>query len=381
MKVMHIITGLSTGGAEMMLFKLLAQTDLKKYESEVVSLTNFGPVGERISQLGVRVRALNMRRGVLNPVAAARLYSWLRKSAPDVVQTWMYHADLMGGLMAKIAGVRSIAWGIHHSTLDPKLSKRSTILTAKMCAKGSKTIPNRIVCCSESSRTVHSDLGYDSSKMVVIPNGFDLSDFKPDPAMRDSLRQELAIPLDAAIVGLVGRFNPQKDHQGFIQAASLLSRKLPNVHFVLCGDDIVWENEALSAWIQAVGIASKCHLLGRRHDIARLFAAFDVFCSASYSEAFPNVIGEAMACGVPCVVTDVGDCAAMVGNTGKVVAPSDSAALAKALADVLQLTADERAALGVQARNRVDGNYSLSMVVSRYERLYDELANGGSGCR
>ena len=374
MKVMHIITGLSTGGAEMMLLKLLAQTDLKQYESEVVSLTNIGPVGAQIEKLGISVRALNMPRGVLNPFAVLRLGYWIRLSAPDVVQTWMYHADLIGGIAAKLAGNCKIVWGIHNSTLDQQLSKRTTIWTARACAKLSRKIPDEIVCCSQASRAVHRKLGYEERKMVVIPNGFDLANFKPDSTARLSLRQELDIPLESNIVGLVGRFDPQKDHRGFIRAAALLEKMLPNVHFVLCGDGVEWENDELSTWAGEAGIERKIHLLGRRQDMPRIFAALDVYCNSSaFGEAFPNVVGEAMASGVPCVVTNVGDCAAMVGEVGEVVAPRDPVALSEALYKFLQFNAEERALLGRRGRCRVEENFSLSSVVACYEHLYDEV--------
>ena len=378
---MHIITGLSTGGAEMMLLKLLTQTDLNSYQSEVVSLTNMGPVGERIRRLGVPVRALNMPRGVLHPLAFARLCVWIRRSAPNVVQTWMYHADLIGGLAAKIAGIRSIVWGIRHSTLDDRLSKRSTIWTARVSAKLSRHVPQRIVCCSEASRVVHHELGYDSGKMVVVPNGFDLSEFRPDCSKKHALRSELGIPLNADVVGMVGRFNPQKNHRGFIQAAALLIRKHPGVYFVLCGDGISWDNGSLSEWIRQENVADAVHLLGCRADMPRVFAALDIYCNASsYGEGFPNVIGEAMASGVPCVVTDVGDSADIVGDYGKVVAPNDSFALAEALHELLRLTPEERALLGEQARCRIEEHFSLPSVVARYEQLYDELVAGESEC-
>ena len=361
-----------------MLFKLLAQTDLNKYQSEVVSLTNMGPMSERIHQLGVPVRALNMPRGMLHPLAFARLCAWIRRSTPDVVQTWMYHADLVGGLAAKIAGVRCIVWGIRHSTLDDRLSKRTTIWTAKVSARLSRRVPQRVVCCSEASRVVHDELGYDSGKMVVIPNGFDLSEFRPDRSEKHALRHELGIPLNADVIGMIGRFDPQKNHRGFIQAAALLIKKHPGVRFVLCGDGIAWDNGSLSEWIRQEGVADAVYLLGRRTDMPQVFSALDIYCNASsYGEGFPNVIGEAMASGVPCVVTDVGDSADIVGDYGRVVAPNDPVALVEALYQLLQLTAEERAFLGEQGRCRIEENFSLPNIVARYEQLYDELVVGG----
>ncbi len=194
MKVLHLITTLSIGGAEMMLYKLLSCLDRQTFASEVVSLTDIGPVGEKMQHLGVPVRALGMHRGRPNPMGLWRLTRWLRQDPPHVLQTWMYHADLIGGLAAKLAGNIKVMWGIRHSNLAPAVNKRGTIWTALTCARLSHWLPARIVCCSETSRQLHVELGYAGDKMIVIPNGFDLDIFRPDSAARQTVRRELNIP-------------------------------------------------------------------------------------------------------------------------------------------------------------------------------------------
>ena len=282
------------------------------------------------------MRSLGMRPGRPNPVAVLRLAKWLREDRPDVIQTWMYHADLIGGLAAKLAGGIPLAWGIRQSNLSDQGSRRLTIHTMRMCAQVSRWLPARIVCCSEASQRVHAALGYATEKMIVIPNGFDLRAYKPDSAARESVRAELQIPADAPVIGLVGRFDPQKDHHTFVCAAALLHRSRPDVHFLLCGDDVTWENAELRGWIEEAGIRKQCRLLGRRNDLSRLTAALDIAASSSsFGEGFPNVIGEAMACGVPCVVTDVGDSALIVGQTGRVVPPQNPKELANALSELV----------------------------------------------
>jgi glycosyltransferase involved in cell wall biosynthesis len=361
----------------MMLYKLLSRTDRTVFETEVISLIDVGPIGQKIQALGVPVRALGMRRsGVPNLLAVLRLAGWLRQDPPHVIQTWMYHADLIGGLAATLAGRIPVAWGIHHTHLDPQNSRRSTIWIAMTCARLSRWLPARIVCCSEASRQVHAQLGYASDKMVVIPNGFDLAVFRPDPKARRSVRQELGIPAEAPLIGLVARFHPQKDHHNFFQAAARLHAQLPEAHFLLCGDGITWENSELTGWIKAAGIQGQCHLLGRREDILRLTAALDVASTAAaYGEAFPMVIGEAMACGVPCVVTDVGDSAIMTGETGVIVHPKDPQALATGWSRLLlNMSREERVQLGLAARQRIMERYSLEKIARQYERLYESLA-------
>ena len=370
MKVVHVITGLSTGGAEMALLKLLSHMDRAEFQPEIVSLTNVGVVGESIRALGIPVRSLGMSRGVPNPLFVLRLARMLRDARPDLVQTWMYHADLVGGLAAKLTGNLPVVWNVRHSYLEPHHTKRTTFWTARACARLSGHVPQRIVCAAEVSRRAHEALGYDAKRMVVIPNGFDLSKLRPDPEARRAVREELDIPEDAPLVGLVARFHPDKDHRNFVRAAAILHAQRPGVRFLMCGEGITRENGELTRWVEDAGIGEYCYLLGRRDDVTRINAALDVATSSSGSEGFPNVVGEAMACGVPCVVTDVGDSAAIVGGTGMVVPRQDHRALAEGWAKLLEMGAEERRTLGEKARRRVEERYSLDSVVAAYTTLY-----------
>ena len=371
-KALHIITGLNTGGAEMMLYKLLSGMDRETIQGEVISLTDSGPVGRKIEALGIPVRSLGMSRRIPHPLNILRLARWIRKEPPRYIQTWMYHADLIGGLAAKLAGV-PVIWGIRHSNLDPQSVKQTTLWTAKACARLSHRLPAGIVCCSEASRRVHKELGYAEDRMVVIPNGFDLKAFKPDPEARPAVRKELGIPEGAPLIGLVGRFNPQKGHRCFVIAAAHLHTCLPDVHFLLCGDGVTRENGHLTEWIKATGFPAQFHLLGRREDVSLLTASLDIATSSSTSEGFPNVIGEAMACGVPCVVTDAGDSALLVGETGRVVPPGDPRALANGWRELLKAGPEGRKKLGLSARRRIEEHFSLPLIVARYEKLYREI--------
>ncbi len=373
-KLTHIITGLNTGGAEMMLQKLLSAIDRDTFDCTVISLTDCGAVGDKIRALGFTVHTLGMKRGVPNPIALLKLVKILRQIKPDAIQTWMYHADLLGGLAAKLAGSFPVAWGIRHSDLDPKDSSRMTIWTAKLCAILSGVLPTQIVCCSEASERVHVKLGYNKEKMIVIPNGFDLTKFKPDANAKGRLRDMLGLEPSAVIIGHVARFNAQKDHNSFVEAAGILSKKNNNVHFVLCGDDVTDENTELNKWIDDAGIVDRVHLLGRRSDVAELVPGFDIATSSSsFGEGFPNVVGEAMACAVPCVVTDVGDSALIVGDTGEVVNPRDPVALASAWENIIDLGESGIEKLGQLAKKRVEDNFSLPKIVNLYETIYTQL--------
>ncbi len=375
MKLIFIITGLNTGGAEMMLLKLLERLN-PKYSPHVISLTTLGgDIGPKIQALGVPVEALEMRAGVVpNPLRLLRLVRRLRALKPDVVHTWMYHSNLFGGLAAHLAGVPAIGWAIHHSNLSPQANKRRTLQVVKACAVLSRWIPDLILCCSEVSRQLHVDYGYKDDKMEVIPNGFDLSRFRPDASARDDIRRELGLQTNVPLVGLIGRFDPQKNHVGFLQAAGFLHLKMPEVHYILAGDRVDESNSEMIQAIKQFGISEVTHLLGQRSDVSRLMAALDVLASSSIGEAFPNVLGEAMACGVPCAVTDVGDSAYIVGDTGRVVQSGDMAGLATAMEDLLTLSKSKREALGERARARVAENFEIGQVVKRYEAFYEGLA-------
>lgn len=374
MKIVHVITGLQTGGAEMMLWKLVSSSSPHEFEHVVISLTGGGPIAERLNAAGARVLELNFLPAGRSPVAFLALVRLLRKEKPDVVQTWLYHGDLFGGIAARLGGIRRVIWNIRASRLTARSVGRGTMALVHVCAWLSRVIPRAIVCCSEASVATHRRLGYDAGRMCMIPNGFDLDRFQPDAAARASLRAELGVTAGTILIGLIGRFDPLKDHATFVHAAGLVRERRPDVHFVLCGKDISLENEQLAIWIAAAALGNSIHLLGQRDDIPRLNAAFDVATCSSSSEGFPNVVGEAMACGVPCVVTDAGDCGLIVGDTGIVVPPANAELFADALLRMIGAGAEGRRELGAQARLRVKNEFELGRITRRYENLYTEIA-------
>ncbi|NPV85806.1 MAG: glycosyltransferase [Anaerolineae bacterium] len=372
-KVIHIITGLGIGGAEMMLYKLLSAMDKEQFEQCVISLTGHGAVGKKIQQLGISVWALGMRPSLPDARLVATLVKKLRQEQADIIQTWMYHADLLGGIAARLAGNKRVIWGMRNTDLSPLRVKRRTIWTARLCALLSHWLPQRIVINSQVSRQTHIRLGYRADKMVVIPNGFDLQVFKPDQEARISVRQELGIEDQTPLIGMIARFDSQKDHLNFVQAAALLSARMPQTRYLLCGEGITWQNQMLAGWIDTTGLRNVFHLLGEREDIPRLMAALDIATLSSVGEAFPNVVGEAMACAIPCVVTDAGDSAYIVGDTGRVVARRNPHALAQAWNQVLEMPIAAREQMGKAARARIEQEFSLARICTQYEELYRQI--------
>lgn len=377
-RVLHVINSFVSGGAEAMLCNLLLATDRTRFEPSAAALIDDMTVAGPVLRAGIPIAAMGMRPGVPDPLGLARLARHLRRLRPHVVQSWMDHSNLITGLASRLAWRGPVVWGIHHSEHLPGVAKRSTLMTVGACARLSHRLPARIICCSEHGRRAYERAGFAADKLVVIPNGFDLEKFRPDSAARAEVRRELGLAPDTPLVGLVARYDPFKDHATFLRAAAIVARARPDVHFVLCGSGADGGNAELVSRVLTLRLSERCHLLGMRRDVSRVHAALDVATSSSISEAFPLAVGEAMACGVPCAVTDVGDSALIVGPTGRVVPPRDPAALAAALCELLDLPTSDRRRLGESARRRVAQRFSLSAAVGQYETLYRRLAAGSS---
>jgi glycosyltransferase involved in cell wall biosynthesis len=372
-KLVFIITGLAANGAETMLLKLLERIDRNRFIPQVVSLTTLGEIGPRIKSLGISVEAL----GISNPFTFLpkfiHLVKHIKKISPDVVHTWMYHADLIGGVAARLAGNSAVAWGIVHSNLNPTVNKRGTLAVVRACALLSKWLPLRIISCSTIAQKIHTEYGYVNDKFVVLPLGFDLSLFRPDGDARISVRLEFGLSPNTPVIGLVGRFDPQKNHLGFIRACSIIHKVRTDVHFLLVGSGVDEDNMSLKSAIKDNGLTKVVHLAGMRRDMPKIMAAIDFLASSSVGEGFPNVLGEAMACGIPCAVTNVGDSAFVVGETGFVVESGDMQGLAKSLLNFLDMEQNELSRRKEMARIRIENNFELGSVVRRYEIFYETL--------
>jgi glycosyltransferase involved in cell wall biosynthesis len=320
--------------------------------------------------LDVPVATLAMRRGLPSPGALLWLRRMVSAARPDVVQGWMYH----GNIAATLASTKRlpVVWGIHHALHDLRGEKPLTRALVRLGPLLSSRV-RKIIYCARVSQHQHEALGYPAGKSLYIPNGFDCNRFKPDVDACGALRTELGLPADALLVGHAGRFHPVKNHAGLIAAFGAATKAHSEAWLLLAGAGVTPDNAQIMRMIEAAGIAGRVKLLGERKDMPRFFAALDVHVLASRSEGLPNVLGEAMACGVPCVTTDVGDSAAMVAETGKVVPPGGQQSLAVALEDMLRLPAHVRQSLGEQARSRIMAEYSLMAVAERYARLYREL--------
>jgi glycosyltransferase involved in cell wall biosynthesis len=358
-----------------MLARLVGRLECDGIENTVVSLAQGGALAAAIAERGIRVIGLGMKSGRPSVPALLRLVRLLKAIDPHVLQTWLYHADLMGLVAGALARVPATAWNVRCSTLNYADYSRTLGLVVRVLARTSG-LPDAVVCNSVAGRREHEAIGYRPRRWVLIPNGVDTDAFKPCPVARADLRAELRIDSRSSLVGLLARYHPMKDHPNFLRAAALVARQHPSAHFLVVGRGVAG-SEQLRKLVVELGIGACIHLQDERHDAARVLAALDIAVSSSNSgEGFPNMVIEAMASGVPCVVTDVGDCATIVENTGVTVPPGDPQALAEGVRRLLDMPEADRAALGQAARARVLDQFSLQLATDRYHALYTQLAGG-----
>jgi len=373
MRIVHIISGLGTGGAEMMLYRLV--NELHAHQHFVVSLTSNGTLGRKLSAVGCDVYVLNFR-GFLGFVSFFRLWALLRRVRPDVVQTWMYHADLVGAIVGRLAGINCVIWNLRNTKI-PQGRFSPTYFVINFCKFISNSLPHKIVCCANSVLDEHARIGYSRSKLIVIPNGYQIGEFEPaDKKKRIELRHFLDIPQNTKVVGIVGRYDVLKGYDIFVRAAGLLTNKHSDrLLFLAVGRNVDEHNTELIGLIRKFAPDARFILLGERDNISELMQVMDIFCLASRAEGFPNVVAEAMLVKVPCVVTDVGDARYIVGSTGMVVNPEDPLALADALDSMLSIDESARRELGVAARCRIEQHFGIASIAAQYESLYLSLEN------
>jgi glycosyltransferase involved in cell wall biosynthesis len=363
-----------------MLLKLTSRMDRTRFHNRVVSLMKPSPGFVRqFVDAGISVTNFGLTRGLHAPMALAKLSRELLAYRPHIVQGWTY----AGNIAAQIATALSlprvpVLWSIRHSADEIISESPFTRALIRFGAPLSR-LPSKVIYCAELSARQHEALGYRKDRTVVIPNGFDTDRFAPSAAAYAQLRHALSLSDAVRIIGIVGRYHPMKDHHGFLVAAAEVARALTDVQFVMVGRKLENSNAELMEVVDRLGLRQRVHLLGQRSDVPKLMAGFDLFCmSSAYGESFPNVLGEAMSCGVPCVATAVGAAAEIVDGAGENVPPKNTRALAAAMLRLLTLPPSSLKALGEQGRARIVENYSLPAVVRQYEALYTAFRQQGA---
>jgi glycosyltransferase involved in cell wall biosynthesis len=376
-RVVHVINSLATGGAETMLTRVVVAADSSRFEHLVLPLREGGFLAERVREAGSLTRPLEVDGARHLITAPFRLAARLRHLRADLVQGWLLQGNLAASLGTILGRPDTpVLWNVRWTLYDPaseRLVTRALLRFSGILARH----PSHIIFNSHVAVSQHAAIGFPAEKARVIPNGFDVDRFRPDPVARVAIRHELRIPLDAEVVGMVARYDPMKDHEMSLRAAAHIARRRPDAFFVYAGPDVDTHNERLSRLVQGFGLTERVRLLGERQDVARLYASFDVYWMSSVAsgiaEGFPNVIAEAMASGVPCVATDVGDARSIIGQAGRIVQSRDWRAFGDATADLLEGGAHTLEPLGREARTRIARDFSLGAVVDAYHALYAEV--------
>jgi glycosyltransferase involved in cell wall biosynthesis len=290
----------------------------------------------------------------------------------------MYHGNVAAAFCRLTNASRApLLWSVHQTLSGFKNEKLGTALAIRT-GRILSGVPLRIIYNSHESAKQHEALGYRADKTAMVASGFDTDLFKPDPELRRALRAQINVNDEMLLVGVVGRVHPMKDHPNFLRAAHKVKAVLPEANFLLAGRGTA--SADIATLVDRFGLSERVHVLGERNDVAAIMAALDIFVLPSaWGEAFPNVVGEAMACGVPCIVTDVGDAARIVGDTGFVVPPRDSDELARTI--VALLKRPDRKTLGARARERIISEYSLRTMTASYAKLYTQIVANPKGSR
>lgn len=335
----------------------------------VVCLCHPGVLAAELARYAIPVVSLGLLRGRVHPRALVRAIGLLRRFRPDILQSWMYHADLLATLVWPLVGRPPLAWNLRCADMELEHYSHATRWVRATLARLSP-LPAVIVCNSVASRRAHEEYGYQPRRWAVIGNGFDTVRYRPRADAGSLLRARLGLDQNVRLVGMVARVDPAKDHATLLDAARQLCEQHTDVMFLLVGSAV----PSLAGAVEARGLHSRVILEDAREDIAELTAGLELcVLSSAFGESFPNVIGEAMACGVPCVCTDVGDVRELLAGSGLVVPRRDPARLAAAMSEALGWSAEEYLRRGRVARALIERHYSIHTIGAAYEKIYSEV--------
>lgn len=367
MKILFISPDIDSGGAENVLFKI-AKSNNKK-DIVLISLTKTGFYGEKLKKDGYKIYSLNLKKNIFSIFKVFKLYFLINKFKPDIVHTWLYHGNLLGGIISKIAGVKKIYWSIHH---DYEYSNLMMLIEMKLLILLSYFIPNKIIFCSSSSSANHIKKGYKESISQIIENGICTSKFKPNEYFRKKLRKKLNLEYNCLLLGNISRYHPIKDHDNLLKALSILNIEKIKFKCILVGEGLTNKNKQLLNKIKNLKLQDKVILHGKSFEINKIMASLDLHILCSKKEAFGMVLLEAMSSGVPCISTNVGEAKSIIGNEKWIIEASDSFSLALKIMDFLKEKMNIKDYLPL-TRERILKNYSLEKMISSYRKLYLDI--------
>ena len=372
MKILIIIDSLEVGGAEVFLEDLTEQL-IQRHEIEIVTLSSIGVIGNRMIRSGIKVTNFHFNSSILPFRQFLLLYQHIHQTKPDIVHTWMYFSNFLGGIAAFLARVKNILWSIHNFNISKGFLKKRTIFILKISAYLAYLIPKKIIFCSEESLKAHHKIRYPKNKLEFIPNAIDVRKFIFSYQDRTHVRSELKISQESMCIGMIGRYDPVKNQAGFIEAASLILNQKPDTYFFIAGRGVDTNNKTLINLITSRGLENNFFLLGERGDVNKLLCAMDIFVLPSFGEAFPISLCEAMSCGIPCVASNVGDVKFILGNERLLIKPGDVRELTDKILEIISLTYPEREVIGSELKKRVKEKFTIESVSRTYSKLYNEF--------
>ncbi len=371
MKVVHIITSLDDGGAEHTLFKICKYDNLNDHI--VISLKKKGKYALLLKKIGVSVYSIDLK--LFSIFKFFKIVNLLIFLKPNVVQTWLVHGDLIGSFAARLSGIKNIVWNVRYSNFELGKAKLITILLIKILAKLSFILPKFVVVVSKSAKKTCEDIGYCKKKLKLITNGFDLSILQSNDYKKFKFQKKLKIKSKMPLIGNVARYDPKKDHSNLLKAISLLKSKNINFFCILVGSRINKKNIALVKEIKKLKLTNSIKLLDQSNDIPKVMNGLDLYIQSSrYGEGFPNVVAEAMACKTPCVVTNVGDAAHIVGKTGWVVPPKNPIKLSDAIEQALnEINLKRWKKRCDYSRLRVEQKFDIEKMLKSFNKVWSDV--------
>ena len=381
-RVAHVISGLGTGGAENFLLRLVSSISENDVQARVISLTGSGSMVPRFRKAGVELVELGLVAPAVwrqLPQAGRALRRTMQEWQPHIIQGWMNHGNVAAWL-ARLSGSHpaKLLWSVRQTVYDVTLEKPGTRAAIRLQSwLSSRT--DGIVFNSRLGLQQHSRLGFRNGRMEVIPNGFDVQKFRPRPDCRQAAREQLGCRADELLVGMIARNHPMKDYRTFLEAVAIATAQVPGLRAVCVGGGLESADASLAVIIRELGLDNVCTLLEEQAELEFVYPGLDILClTSAWGEGFPNVIGEAMSCGIPCIATDIGDTASVIGDAGWIVQPRRPRDVAAAIVQVARMSTEARRQAGVSARERVINEYSMRVIAARYLDLYDFLVQGAA---
>jgi glycosyltransferase involved in cell wall biosynthesis len=369
LSVLHVLPGLGYGGTEFVVSRLAQAERALGFQNQVIYLKGQAPLAEDLRKGGVPCHRMNAMT-TLSALAGFFPPGRGKKLPFDIVHGWLYSGNLTAGVLAGGGRRAPVIWNLMQGNLGPEVNSAKIRAYMKIGAHYSSRWPSKIVCNSLLAQKAHEKIGYDPSRMTVIPNGIDTNTFRPNPAARAQFREKYSLSNQTLVIGHLARWDPNKDHRTLLSAFGLVARRGVNAHLFLAGPGVTEQNSVLMEWVRQTGVVARVHLLGPVEDTPSFLAGLDLFCLSSIGESSSYALAEAMACGIPAVSSDVGDARDVVGATGAIVPPAHPQVFSDGIQRLASMQSAERARLGIAARERIVKNYSFKTMVDAYQSLY-----------